>query len=174
MQQTMVELPTASATTAAIPSSTARTVTVLPATAPAGTTPSPTATPDDDGSYGGGRLGPYQSAGVGVSCTVVFLAVVYLLFLLWRRRPWQRRCRDDGGEAAGGKVAELSADCECSRPKFVAELPAIELAKDPVELPAFETWTSSGAMSELSSGDDDMSERGKSSSPLGDWLPTPT
>jgi hypothetical protein len=172
-QQVVVELPTAPATAAATPSAAAHTVTVLPATVPASSASSAAAAaaPDDDGSYGNGRLGPYQSAGVGVGCTVVFLAVVYLLFLLWRRRRRQRRVRDDGGE-----VAELPADCECSKPKVAAELPAIELVQDPVELPAFETWTSGGTLSELSElslGEDDLSERAKSSSPLGDWLPTP-
>jgi hypothetical protein len=175
LQQTIVEVP--ASTPSASASSAAHTATVLPATVPASSSaPASTARPDNDASYGGGRLGPYQSAGVGVSCTVVFLATVGLLLLLWRR--WQRRRRraldddDDEGNGARGKV-ELPADCECSKPRAAAELPAVELVVAPVELPAFETWVS-GTLSELSSGEDEGSERGKTASPLGDWLPTPT
>jgi hypothetical protein len=172
LQQAVVELP-AAPTTTTFSSAAARTVTLLPATVPADSAPAASATgkPDEDSSYGSGHLGAYQSAGVGVSCTVVFLAVVFLLFLLWRRRFSRRQRSRDDEERVRGKV-ELSADCECAKPVVVAELPAIELAKEPVELPAFETWTS-GTLSELSSGEDEGSERGKSGSPLGDWLPTP-
>jgi hypothetical protein len=173
LQQAVVEVPAPTPPASASASAPARTVTVLPATAPASSSSSaatPAAQPDDE-SYSDGRLGPYQSAGVGVSCTVVFLVAVYLLFLSYRR--WQRRRRraqvDD--ESARGKVAELPADCECAKHKAVAELPA---PAAPVELPAFEAWVGTGTLSELSSGDDVGSERGKSGSPLGDWLPTPT
>ena len=174
LQQTIVEVPASTPSASAA----AHTVTVLPAAVHASSSaPASTATPDDDGSYGSSRLGAYQSAGVGVSCTIVFLAAVGLLLLLWRR--WQRRRRrdfddddGDGGEGARGKV-ELPADCECSKPRVVAELPAVELVMAPVELPAFEAWTS-GTLSELSSGEDEGSERGKTGSPLGDWLPSPT
>jgi hypothetical protein len=167
LAQTVLELPAAAATAAAAASA------PLAASA-AATQP---ATPDDDASYarGDGRLGPYQSAGVGVSCTVVFLAVVYLLSLLCRRVRRRRllaRLADD--ENLRGKV-ELPGDCECAKHAPVAELPAVEPPRPPVELPAFE-WAGGGggpALSELSSGDEEGSERGKTGSPLGDWLPTP-
>jgi hypothetical protein len=172
LQQTIIEvpIPTTTASSAASPT----TVDIRPATATnsnsnsINNTPSPTAAPEEE-NYDAGRLGPYQSAGVGVSCTVVFLAVIYLLFLLWRRRPWlRRRGRGESGPPDGlaGEKVELPAN------SGAAELPAIELNKEPIELPAFETWTSA-TVSELSSREDDLSERGKTGSPMGDWLPSP-